>query len=284
MATDYKADRYDSIAVFQRDISRFPILNADQEYALFEKYALTGDPDIKHRILMSNIPYIIDIAKDYHLHKNPGNLGIGDLIHEGYIGLQRAFNRFEYEKGYRLLTYATDAIIQQMDRAVQGTGNTIRLPYHIHDKESQILRAIAKQKRKNPDYVPTKRQLAECTGLSEEEINQALSTRPLKDTDSLDQILGEGDTNRYYYKSQPHPTPDEIAETNDRMEAIYAALDKLDERSRQIIIWRYGLNGEDQKTMEECGDIFDVSKQRIQQIEAEARQELAKYLKGFAGE
>ncbi len=265
----------DSDSAFQlylRQISQYALITPQQEIKLAAKIK-RGDQKAKAEMIRANLRLVVKIARDY------ANLGLPllDLISEGNIGLMKAVERFDPKKGGKLSTYASWWIKQSIKRALANQGKTIRLPVHLVDKIAKV-RRVAGQMTEELGREPTDDELAEEIGMLASKIT-ALKSAAIRPT-SLDQPIGDEDSTEYgeIVGDEAAEDPFETLRDKDLREEVGELLDVLDDRERKILNQRFGLDGQKPKTLEEVGEKFGVTRERIRQLQNIALSKLRKAL------
>ena len=251
----------DSLRLYLRSIGRVPLLTADEEVSLAKRIE-RGDMSAKQHMVEANLRLVVSIAKGY--------LGRGltflDLIQEGSLGLIRAVEKFDYRRGYKFSTYATWWIRQAVTRAIADKGRTIRIPVHMVEKlnkvvhvERQLVQALGREP--SPEEIATE---LECTVREVRDILR-MSQQPV----SLEKPIGEEEESELgdFVEDQTAVSPFELASESLRKENVRKALAALPPREREVIEMRFGLTGGRPRTLEEVGRAFNVTRERIRQIE-----------------
>ena len=258
----------DALQLFLKDIGRVPLLTAAQEVELAKRIE-RGDHGAKQAMVEANLRLVVSIAKRY---RNQG-LPFLDLIQEGTIGLVRAAEKFDYRKGFKFSTYATWWIRQAVARAIADKGRTIRMPVHVVEKLNRILRSERKL-RAERGREPTIEEIARDLDMSCEEVEHI--RRSAQTPVSLEKPVGEDDESEFghFLADASTPLPDELAETALQREALRGILSALSERERRVLELRYGLDGQQPRTLDEVGRAFNVTRERIRQIEHQGLKKL----------
>ena len=251
----------DSLRLYLREIGRVPLLTARQEVALAKRIEL-GDLSAKQAMVEANLRLVVSIAKGY--------LGRGlsflDLIQEGSLGLIRAVEKFDYRRGFKFSTYATWWIRQAVTRAIADKARTIRIPVHMVEKLNKVVH-LERQMVQRLGREPRPEEIAEELRMSVEEVRDIL--RMAQMPVSLEKPIGEeGDSELGdFVEDETAASPFDEASVNLRHTDILRALDALPDRERKVIELRFGLQGEQPRTLEEVGRAFGVTRERIRQIE-----------------
>jgi RNA polymerase primary sigma factor len=258
----------DSLQLFLREIGKARLLSAHEEVDLAKRIE-RGSFDAKQRMVESNLRLVVSIAKNY---RNQG-LGFLDLIQEGTIGLVRATEKFDYRKGFKFSTYATWWIRQAVARALADKARTIRIPVHIFEKLNKIGRAERKLLT-GLGREPTAEEIAELTGIEPEEVEsiKRFAQAPI----SLEKPVGDEEQSEFgqFIADEQAESPYERAVDLLTKEALRAALEKLGYRERRVLELRYGLGSEHPRTLDEVGRTFNVTRERIRQIEQQSLKKL----------
>jgi RNA polymerase primary sigma factor len=251
----------DSLRLYLRSIGRVELLTADQEVSLAKRIE-RGDMAAKQHMIEANLRLVVSIAKGY--------LGRGltflDLIQEGSLGLIRAVEKFDYRRGYKFSTYATWWIRQAVTRAIADKARTIRIPVHMVEKLNKVVhveRQLVQELGREPSPEEIAREL-DCTAREVKDILR-MSQLPV----SLEKPIGEEDDSELgdFVEDETAESPFELALENLRKENVRKALEALPEREREVIEMRFGLKGNEARTLEEVGRAFGVTRERIRQIE-----------------
>jgi RNA polymerase primary sigma factor len=258
----------DSLQLFLKDIGRVPLLTAAQEVELAKRIE-RGDHAAKQAMVEANLRLVVSIAKRY---RNQG-LPFLDLIQEGTIGLVRAAEKFDHRKGFKFSTYATWWIRQAVARAIADKGRTIRMPVHVVEKLNRILRSERKL-RAELGREPTTEEIARDVEMSVDEVEHI--RRSAQVPVSLERPVGDDDESEFghFLADESAPLPEELAETTLQREALRDILSALSERERLVLEMRYGLDGQQPRTLDEVGRAFNVTRERIRQIEHQGLKKL----------
>jgi RNA polymerase primary sigma factor len=265
-------DSDQGLQLYLRQIAQYPLLSADRELELAAKIK-RGNKEAKAEMIRSNLRLVVKIARDY------ANLGLPilDLISEGNIGLVKAVERFDPAKGGKLSTYGSWWIKQSIKRALANQGKTIRLPVHLVDKIAKI-RRVGAGLSDELGREATDEEIAEEVGMDASKVTllKQAAIRPA----SLDAPVGEEDTTEFGELVGDMAAVDPFESLSDKNMQVEVGelLGKLDEREKRIINARFGLDGSDPITLEEVGDRFGVTRERIRQLQNIAIGKLRKAL------
>jgi len=258
---------------YLRDIAQFPLLTVQEEVQLAKRIR-KGNEEAKSIMIRSNLRLVVKIARDY------ANLGLPllDLISEGNIGLIKAVERFDPRKGGKLSTYAAWWIKQSIKRALANQSKTIRLPVHLVDKIAKI-RRVAMQMTEELGREPTDDELADELGLTPAKVSalKQASIRPA----SLDATIGDDDSTELIeiVGDTEAQDPFELLRDKNLQDEVGDLLNILDDRERRILNCRFGLDGSTPKTLEEVGESFGVTRERIRQLQNIALTKLRRALR-----
>ena len=258
----------DSLQLFLKDIGKVRLLTAQEEVDLAKRIE-RGDLDAKQKMVESNLRLVVSIAKNY---RNQG-LPFLDLIQEGTLGLVRAAEKFDYRKGFKFSTYATWWIRQAIARALADKARTIRIPVHVVEKLNKIGRAERKLVTEL-GREPTAEEIAEVTGIDPEEVDSI--KRSAQAPVSLEKPVGDEEESEFgqFIADERAESPYERAAEILTKEALREALENLSYRERRVLELRYGLGGEHPRTLDEVGRTFNVTRERIRQIENQSLKKL----------
>jgi RNA polymerase primary sigma factor len=258
----------DALQLFLKDIGKVDLLTAAQEVELAKRIE-RGDHGAKQEMVEANLRLVVSIAKKY---RNQG-LPFLDLIQEGTIGLVRAAEKFDYRKGFKFSTYATWWIRQAVARALADKARTIRMPVHVVEKLNKIVRSERKL-RAELGREPTAAEIGKDLDLSADEVEHI--RRSAQTPVSLEKPVGDEDESEFghFLTDVNLPLPDEEAETTLRKETLRKILGTLSSRERQVLELRYGLDGQHPRTLDEVGRTFNVTRERIRQIENQSLKKL----------
>src|SRR5881398_814429 len=258
----------DALQLFLREAGKHALLTAPQEVELAKKIEC-GDRMAKQRMIQSNLRLVVSIAKNY---RNQG-LPFLDLIQEGTLGLIRAVEKFDWRRGYKFSTYATWWIRQAVARALADKARTIRMPVHIVERLQKMNRA-ERTLWTQLGREPTLEEIAEEASLPIQQAHEVKAAA--RASASLDQPVGEQEDAVFGdFVAGNDPLPEEEVEVSLRSQALSAALLSLQERERQVLVLRYGLDDAEPKTLEEIGRRLGLTRERVRQIELESLRRLS---------
>jgi len=258
----------DPVRMYLKEIGTVPLLNAEEELRLAKRKA-DGDDDAKERLIEANLRLVVSIAKRY----TGRGMSFLDLVQEGNLGLIKGVEKFDYTKGYKLSTYATWWIRQSVTRALADQARTIRVPVHM----VETINKMSKMQRKltlELGYEPSVAELAEALDMTEDKVMEIMQIA--REPASLETPIGEEDDSNLgdFVADNNVVTPEGNVESVMLREHIDALLGDLKERERQVIVLRFGLEDGHPRTLEEVGKEFNVTRERIRQIEAKALRKL----------
>ena len=273
-ALDISEDSGDGVAVDDpvkmhlKEIGKIPLLSADEEVELAERIA-GGDPSARDRLIEANLRLVVSIAKHYAGR----GMSFLDLIQEGYIGLIKAVEKFDYTKGYKFSTYATWWIRQAITRAIADQARTIRIPVHMVETITKVKKAQNALLHKN-GHEPTIDEIAEELEMTTDRVREII--RIAQDPVSLEAPVGEEEDSFLgdFIPDEDAPAPIDTAMKSVFKDELNKALATLPERERDVLKFRYGIGSDRAHTLEEVGREFKVTRERIRQIEAKALRKL----------
>ncbi len=270
----------DPVRLYLKEIGRVPLLTNEKERQLAERM-MAGDESAKTELVEANLRLVVSIAKRY--------VGRGmfflDLIQEGNLGLMKAVDKFDYTKGYKFSTYATWWIRQAITRAIADQARTIRIPVHMVETIHKVSR-YSRQMLQELGREATADEIGEKMGMSAEKVREIMKIA--QDPVSLETPIGEEEDSHLgdFIPDDDTPSPAEATSTNILREELEKQLHTLTPREEHVIKLRFGLYDGRTRTLEEVGKEFDITRERIRQIEAKALRKLrhpsrARHLKGF---
>jgi len=258
----------DPVRMYLKEIGTVPLLTAEEELELAERKS-EGDNYAKERLIEANLRLVVSIAKRY----TGRGMSFLDLVQEGNLGLIKGVEKFDYKKGYKLSTYATWWIRQSVTRALADQARTIRVPVHM----VETINKMSKMQRKltlELGYEPSVAELASALEMTEEKVMEIMQIA--REPASLETPIGEEDDSNLgdFVADSNAVTPEGNVESVMLREHIDILLEDLKERERQVIVLRFGLEDGHPRTLEEVGKEFNVTRERIRQIEAKALRKL----------
>ena len=259
----------DPVKMYLKDIGKVPLLTQEEELEL-AKRCIEGDEYARAKLSESNLRLVVSIAKRY---AGRTNMQFLDLIQEGNIGLIKAVEKFDPSKGFRFSTYATWWIRQSITRAMADQARTIRIPVHMVETIHKLTR-IKRQLLQELGRDPTSTEIAEAMEIPEEKVAEI--QKIAQDPISLENPVGEEDDSKIadFIEDETIKSPSEVAAQNMLREQLLSVIDTLTPREQKVIRLRYGLDDSHPRTLEEVGREFNVTRERIRQIEAKALRKL----------
>ena len=258
----------DPVRMYLKDIGKIPLLTPERETYLAEQIAL-GSKEAKDELIEANLRLVVSIAKR-HVGKGMYFL---DLIQEGNLGLIKAVEKFDYSKGYKFSTYATWWIRQAITRAIADQARTIRIPVHMVETIHKVSRT-ARQLLQEFGREPTTDEIAECLNITPEKVREIMKIA--QDPVSLETPIGEEEDSHLgdFVEDVDSPAPSDSASYSLLREQLCNILHTLTPREEQVIKLRFGLEDGRSRTLEEVGKQFQITRERIRQIEAKALRKL----------
>lgn len=258
----------DPVRMYLKEIGKVPLLSADEEIVLAQRME-AGDEEAKKKLCEANLRLVVSIAKRY---VGRGMLFL-DLIQEGNLGLIKAVDKFDYRKGYKFSTYATWWIRQAITRSIADQARTIRIPVHMVETINKLIR-VSRQLLQTFGREPSPEEIAKEMGISVDKVReiQKIAQEPV----SLETPIGEEEDSHLgdFIPDDDVPAPSEAAAFSMLKEQLVEVLDTLTEREQKVLKLRFGLEDGRSRTLEEVGKEFDVTRERIRQIEAKALRKL----------
>lgn len=266
MADTFSTD--DPVRMYLKEIGKVPLLTPEEEQELAKRMA-EGDAEAKHRMEEANLRLVVSIAKRY---VGRGMLFL-DLIQEGNLGLIKAVEKFNYTKGFKFSTYATWWIRQAITRAIADQARTIRIPVHMVETINKLIR-VSRQLLQEKGREPQPEEVAEAMGISVEKVREIIKIA--QEPVSLETPIGEEEDSHLgdFIQDDDAPPPAEAASFTLMKEQLMGVLDTLTPREKKVLSLRFGLEDGRQRTLEEVGQEFNVTRERIRQIEAKALRKL----------
>ncbi len=258
----------DPVRMYFKEIGKVPLLSAEEERELAIRIE-QGDEEAKKKLCESNLRLVVSIARRY---LNRG-LSFLDLIQEGNLGLIKAVEKFDYTKGYKFSTYATWWIRQAITRSIADQARTIRIPVHMVETINKLIR-ISRQLLQEYGREPTSEEIAREMGISVEKVREIKKIS--QDPVSLETPIGEEEDSHLgdFIPDEDIPSPVDAAAYSMLQKQLREVLDTLSEREKKVLILRFGLDDGRPRTLEEVGKEFNVTRERIRQIEAKALRKL----------
>ncbi|EMT38483.1 RNA polymerase sigma factor, sigma-70 family [Thermoanaerobacter thermohydrosulfuricus WC1] len=270
----------DPVRMYLKEIGKIPLLTPEEEIELAKRIE-QGDEEAKKRLIEANLRLVVSIAKRYVGRE----MLFLDLIQEGNLGLLKAVEKFDYRKGYKFSTYATWWIRQAITRAIADQARTIRIPVHMVETINKLIR-VQRQLLQELGREPTPEELAKEMGMPEEKVREIMKIA--QEPVSLETPIGEEEDSHLgdFIPDEDAPAPAEAAAFTMLKEQLMDVLDTLTPREEKVLRLRFGLDDGRARTLEEVGKEFNVTRERIRQIEAKALRKLrhpsrSKKLKDF---
>ncbi len=258
----------DPVRMYLKEIGAFSLLTPEEETELAKKMS-TGDEEAKHRMTEANLRLVVSIAKRY--------VGRGmqllDLIQEGNLGLMKAVDKFDYTKGYKFSTYATWWIRQSITRAIADQARTIRIPVHMVETINKVIRS-SRQLMQTLGHDPSAEEIAEEIGMPVEKVREIMKIA--QEPVSLETPIGEEEDSHLgdFIPAEGGSDPADLANAALMRDQLKKVLETLTPREKRVLELRYGLEDGRSRTLEEVGQEFNVTRERIRQIEAKALRKL----------
>ena len=258
----------DSVKMYLQDIGAIPLLTAEEEIALSKRIE-NGDEKAKQILREANLRLVVSIARRYVGR----NMDLLDLIQEGNIGLMKAVDKYDWRKGFKFSTYATWWIRQAITRSIADQARTIRVPVHMVETINRLIRSQMKLLQEL-GREPTPKELADEMGIPEEKVEEILQIT--QEPVSLETPIGEEADSQLgdYIPDEGAESPSDVTASNMLGDQLLEVLESLTTREQQVLKLRYGLEDGRPRTLEEVGQQFNVTRERIRQIEAKALRKL----------
>ena len=258
----------DPVRMYLREIGKYDLLTAEQEVEYAHRLK-EGDEEARQRLIESNLRLVVSIAKKY----TGRGMQFLDLIQEGNLGLMKAAEKYDPEKGFKFSTYATWWIRQAVTRAIADQARTIRIPVHMVETINKLVR-INRQLVQELGREPTTDEIAERLGIPENKVAEIIKIA--QEPMSLEKPIGEEEDSHLgdFIPDEYSPSPAEAASMNLMKEQLMEVLSTLSDREQKVLSLRYGLGDEQQRTLEEVGRELGVTRERVRQIEAKALRKL----------
>jgi RNA polymerase sigma factor RpoD-like protein len=263
------ARKQDLLGYYLAEVRRYPLLEAEEETELAIRYQETGDPEAAQRLVTANLRLVVKLAYQYHRQWS----NVLDLIQEGNIGLMKAVDKFEYRRGYKFSTYATWWIRQAITRSIADQARTIRIPVHMIETINKLNR-ISRQMLQEIGREPTPEELGERMEMPEDKIRKVLKIA--KEPISMETPIGDDEDSHLgdFIEDVNILSPVDSATGESLTEATRDVLNGLTVREAKVLRMRFGIDMNTDHTLEEVGKQFDVTRERIRQIEAKALRKL----------
>ncbi len=256
----------DSLGRYFKEIGRVPLLTAEQEIAIAKRME-QGDKNAQKELIEANLRLVVSVAKKY-LGRG---VSLGDLIQEGNLGLFKAAEKFDYKRGFKFTTYATWWIRQAILRAVYEQARTIRITPHMLEQRNKLLR-VQHELVQKLGREPTETEIAAELDMPIERVKELQNI--VQKTISLENLIGEDSHLIDFIENQEAPPPEDTVSFSFLRENLIEAMSALEKREKQVLTLRFGLDDGKYRTLEEVGQTFNVTRERVRQIEASAFRKL----------
>ena len=258
----------DSVRLYLKEISSYPLLTAEEEIELAKRIEV-GDTYAREQLAQANLRLVVNIAKKF----NSTSLSFLDLIQEGNIGLMKAVDKFDYRKGFKFSTYATWWIRQAISRAINDKSRTIRIPVHQCERINKV-RRVRRDLSQSLGREVTREDIAQELGMPDDQIAKIISYS--LDTVSLETPVGEEQDSQLsdYIRDEASPEPEAVVVAGSMRESVLELMECLTEREETILRLRFGIDDGKERTLDEVGGVYGLTRERIRQIEAKALRKL----------
>jgi RNA polymerase nonessential primary-like sigma factor len=273
---DAEARHIDMTSLYHKEVGVYALLTAEEEI-FYGRLVQSGDGEARRRMIVSNLRLVINIGKRY---VNRG-LSLLDLIEEGNLGLIRAVEKFDPERGFRFSTYATWWIRQAIERAIMNQGATIRLPVHVK-KEINSYKRVARELSQKGCYDAGPEEIAEFLDISVDRVREMLQLNDCMRTSDLSDADDNGRSMLEQFPDEDEADPAEFLQNQDEWASVQECFSKLKDRERQVVERRFGLNGYSPSTLEEVSNVLGVTRERVRQIQIDALQRLREMLNDYS--
>ena len=258
----------DSVRLYLKEISSYPLLTAEEEIELAKRIE-AGDTYARKQLAQANLRLVVNIAKKF----NSTSFSFLDLIQEGNIGLMKAVDKFDYRKGFKFSTYATWWIRQAISRAINDKSRIIRIPVHQCERINKV-RRVRRDLSQSLGREVTREDIAKELGLPDDQVAKIISYS--LDTVSLETPVGEEQDSQLsdYIRDEASPEPEAAVVAGSMRESVLELMDCLTEREEMILRMRFGIDDGRERTLDELGGVYGLTRERIRQIEAKALRKL----------
>ena len=258
----------DSVRLYLKEISSYPLLTAEEEIELAKRIEV-GDAYARKQLAQANLRLVVNIAKKF----NSTSLSFLDLIQEGNIGLMKAVDKFDYRKGFKFSTYATWWIRQAISRAINDKSRTIRIPVHQCERINKV-RRVRRDLSQSLGREVTREDIAQELGMPDDQVAKIISYS--LDTVSLETPVGEEQDSQLsdYIRDEASPEPEAVVVAGSMRESVLELMECLTEREETILRLRFGIDDGKERTLDEVGGVYGLTRERIRQIEAKALRKL----------